>query len=571
VGLLLGLAGCATEEPSSGPYSGLLITVDTTRADALSCYGRFENLTPAMDRLAEGGVLYESAHTVAPLTLPAHASMLTGLYPVRHTVRVNGMWALPESADSLAEAARDAGLQTGAFIASLVLDDTFGLDQGFDTYGTPGPSTGPLTSEYPERDANEVIDEAIAWLRERDPDRRFFAWVHLFDPHYPPKAPDPLPFSASSPIWQGYLGEVARMDREIDRLLGELDDLGLEDETFVLLVGDHGESLGEHGEPTHSMYCNEAVLRVPLLLSYPDGYRAGERSQENVSVVDVNPTMMHALGLNPAASIDGLSLFRSTVPDDRGVYFESYTGFVSYGWSQMAGWLDAQGKYVHTSSTRLYDLDRDPEEIRNLLEAEGGRGKEYREAIAKVAARPALAPEVADVDPNAMQGIRNLGYGFVGDSGETPPHPLEPSALPCPFDRVEDFRRISEAQACLSAGQAARALALVESIVREGPDNPTAIETISSALVQSNRFAEAIPYQERLVRMRPSMATNHRNLSFSLRKAGRVDEAIVRLWEAIQLDPSNARFSDELMWILRDRPEEADAYARRLRELRGGE
>ena len=183
------LGACA---PEPVPTSAILITLDTTRADALGCYGRQGGVTPNLDRMAAEGVLFEAAHTVTPLTLPAHASMLTGLYPIRHSVRENGLWPLPTSAGTLAELASDAGYESVAFVAALVLDRTFGLDQGFAIYDVPPRPTQIAQTHYPERSAKAVVDATLAWLADRDSARPFFLWVHLFDPHAPLAAPAPF-------------------------------------------------------------------------------------------------------------------------------------------------------------------------------------------------------------------------------------------------------------------------------------------------------------------------------------------------------------------------------------------
>ncbi|MEW6071432.1 MAG: sulfatase-like hydrolase/transferase [Planctomycetota bacterium] len=567
--ILLALAtllGCSPA-PGSGPYSVLLLTLDTTRADALSCYGRYAGVTPHLDRLAAESVLYESAHTVAPLTLPAHASILTGLYPVRHGVRLNGVWALPTAAESVAETARAAGVQTAACIASLALDAAFGLDQGFEVYSAPAPVATPQTSEYPERPANEMIDAALDWLRGRDRERRFFLWVHLFDPHWPPT--DPVPLSLPIPPRpREYLGEVARMDREIGRLLDALAAEDLLATTFVAVVGDHGEGLEEHGEPTHAMYCYEGTLRVPLLLRYPDGYRAGERSAENASVVDVQPTLLAAMGFTPGTGVDGVSLFRQTVPAERGVYFESYVGYLSYGWSQTAGWLDARGKYVHSSAPEFFDLAADPAEAHDLAGADPARLAAYRAAIAAVAARPALAAAAAGAD--LAGAIQKLGYGALGRADAAPPHPLADSGRPSPASRLEEFRRQSHAGALLNLGRFAEANEILGPIVRGNPDNVTALQEYTSGLLSAQRFAEAVPLLERLVRERPLQVISQRNLGYALRMVGRADEAVAALWRAVELDPKNEAYFAELRWMLRDRPSAVQEYAARRQALLAG-
>lgn len=572
--LLIGLASCseraeesAVERERRSDFSGLLLTLDTTRADALSCYGKYAGVTPNLDRLAEEGVLYEAAHTAVPLTLPAHASMLTGLYPLRHGVRVNGAFALSPQAETLAEAARAAGLQTAAFIGALVLDETFGLAQGFDVFGKPAVVKTTQTTEYPERPANEVIDEAIQWLRERDRSTRFFLWVHLFDPHWPVDAPDPLDLDAS-PRMKEYLGEVARMDREIGRLLKELEDQQLDRETLVYVVADHGEGLEDHHEPTHGMYCYETTMRVPMILRYPDRQRAGERSQEVVSVVDVHPTMADAMGLEVRPGLDGINLRDGGAPPDRGVYFESYEGFLSYGWGQLSGWLDAEGKYVHSGDPQFFRLSADPGEERNLATARASEMKRYRAAIEKLASLPTLEAAEAEIDPDLAEGIRGLGYVSVGASGQEIPHPLAETGKPSPLEKLGVFRAISHATSLMNRGRGGEALPTLIKIVQENPENMVALQRLASSLLQVKRFKRAIPVLRRLTATYPHDARYLRDLSYALRMAGKEEESIETLWRAIELDRGQPRYFEELMWILKDRAADAEEYRRRYEELR---
>lgn len=271
--LWLGLGLLASGCSGGGAHSVLLITLDTTRADALGAYGRLPSVTPHLDRLAAEGVVYEHAYTVAPLTLPAHASMLTGLYPPRHGVRDNGVAGLAQSAVTLAERARAAGFQTAAFLGAVVLDQGFGLEQGFERYDTParsfygGPSMG-----YAERPAAEVAGLVASWLAERDKDRPFLLWAHLWDAHAPYEPPEALRQRAGG---DAYLGEVAACDVAVGRLCAALAAEGLEDSTLIVVVGDHGESFSEHDEISHGPYVWNTTLQVPLLLRLPDGDKAG--------------------------------------------------------------------------------------------------------------------------------------------------------------------------------------------------------------------------------------------------------------------------------------------------------
>ncbi len=391
--------------------SALLITLDTTRADALGCYGRVPAVTPNLDSLAREGVLFDNAHCAAPSTLPSHASMLTGLYPIRNSVRHNGLQPLPQSARTLAESAKEKGFDTAAFIGSVVLADSFGLNQGFDVYDQPRHEELGVSTHFGERRASDVIDAALAWLKRRDRARPFFMWVHLFDPHAP-YAP-PKEFQTGALAREPYLGEIAFADRELGRLLAALREQKLLDRVAVLAIADHGESFGEHGESSHGVYCYESTLRVPLILRMPGGEH-GVRKNALVSGVDVYPTLAEAMGLAvpPSGEIDGVSLFAPKL--DRGIYFESYYAWNAYRWSPIAGWLDGQGKYLHSSTPEFFDLTADPGEAHDLAsQRDSGR---YEAAISALAARPALVQgDAHGIDEALKQRIRSLGYAGVED------------------------------------------------------------------------------------------------------------------------------------------------------------
>src|SRR5688572_1515952 len=287
------VTGACSDGPA--PARGvILLTLDTTSADALGCYGGSPLVAPHLDLLSLESVVYDAAHTVAPLTLPAHASMLTGLYPPRHRVHDNGIATVPASAATLAELARAGGVQTGAVVASAVLDRAFALDQGFESWEQPARPEPFQTGAPPELNAQQVVGLARRWLAKRDEARPYFLWLHFYDPHAPYAPPSAFLQQAGG---HPYLAEIAALDAAIGDFLAPLRSDGTLDTALVLALADHGESLGDHGEPTHGAFCYEATARVPFLARFPGGRRAGGRSASPVSVVDVLPTALDALGL----------------------------------------------------------------------------------------------------------------------------------------------------------------------------------------------------------------------------------------------------------------------------------
>jgi arylsulfatase A-like enzyme len=275
----------------------LLVTLDTTRADHIGAYGYGGAATPTVDRLAREGILFEHAVAPAPVTLPSHASMLTGVYPTAHGVHNNGNFSLSPKGELVSEVLSRHGWRTAAFVGSFVLDARFGLDQGFEVYD--GPSTpaslepavvgiyGALRSI--RRPANQVVDAAVAWLSTLSPGEKFFAWVHLFDPHEPHRAPEPWRSRLENP----YDAEIAFCDAQIERLLRFLEKRGLTENLLTVVVGDHGESLGEHGERSHGMLLYQSATRVPLVISGAHvADSKGTRVAHPVSIADLAPTFL---------------------------------------------------------------------------------------------------------------------------------------------------------------------------------------------------------------------------------------------------------------------------------------
>ena len=563
--------GCreGTSPDADGRPSAVLITLDTTRADALGCYAGPPGLTPHLDALARESVLYRRAYAVTPLTLPSHTSMLTGLYPIRHTLRTNGESTLPPSAFTLAEAARKGGVQTAAFVSAVVLDDAFGIDQGFDRYDTPKRTLEKTTTEYADRTYSELVAGVRDWLAQRDKTRPFFLWVHVWDAHGPW---NPEPEFARRAPGNPYHGDVAQADHTAGLILEALREAGVYDETFLAVVGDHGEAFREHGEVSHGVYCYESTLRVPLLLRYPDGYRAGETSDEVVSVADIRPTLAAALGLRPDTGLDGRSLYRAGVPADRGVYFESYYGWLIYDWSPVAGWIDAHGKYLHSTQPEFYDIASDPHEGTNLFATRGEDAERYRRAITEIASRPALdGAEAAELDEEQRARIAALGYGSAGPRSAPLPHPLQDTGLRPPRETAEELQLILRATDLLNAGRGGEAEQLHRQILDRNPNNYYSLEFLATLLMQRKDFAAAAPLLQRVMDSERGSASAALNLGICLRATKDEERAVIWLERALEIDANNVRAIRHLfdIWSKKGDMVRARPYAERFRRLTG--
>ena len=528
------LSGCGSAEPRV--ESVVVITLDTTRADAVNLDGRTPTHTPCLASLAAEGITFERAYTTVPLTLPAHASMFTGLVPPRHRVRENGMNPLSDEAQTLAELLSSAGYRTAAFVSAEVLDSFFGLAQGFEVYDQPSADNAPSESGYVERRAGAVVDAAVRWLRDRRADERFFVWVHLFDPHVPYVAQPEFVRAAGG---DAYLGEVAAADAAIGALLGELDALGRAERTLVIVVGDHGESRGEHDEPTHGALCYEATLRVPLIARHPARKQAGESTAAIVSVTDIYPTVLNALGLPVPPNLDGRDLFEPAPDPQRGVYFESMAGFVHYGWSALAGWRDESGKYLHSSVPEYYDVDDDAREVRDLVRERPDDVARARANLERILERPALSLASDHGSAEFAERLRELGYAYAPRENDDWPSPLAPSTQPSPKDRSGELQTLLNAHALQTSGRSDEARSLLLEILDGNPAHLLALDMLGKGLLEEGRYADALPVLRDRATRRSVPLDTLLNLALALEQTGDADGALSVIERAARLVPND--------------------------------
>jgi arylsulfatase A-like enzyme len=425
--LLPATSGCR----ESPPANLLIVSLDTTRADRLGAYGYDRPTSPTLDQLAEQGALFRNAFTTAPSTLPAHSSLMTGLLPPGHGVRANGVFKLAEERNTLAEILSAHGFETGAVIGALPLDTSFGLAQGFDSYdgdfisgfsSNPGGEEGEwLGHQYHdfERRADDVTDRAIRWLEERQ--SRWFLFVHYFDPHLAYEPPGPWDARFEHP----YDGEIAFADAELGRLLETVDELP--GRTLIVLLSDHGEALGEHGEEAHNFYLYNSTLQVPLVIILDGAVEPGTTIEANVSLVDVRPTVLELLGLGDSDPIDGRSLAPALLsrgePENGPVYGETLAPRFEQELPYLSrAVIDGDHKLIRSVtlgerkpevSLELYDMRRDPAERTNLAGTETDlRDRLHRRLVAWSDRLEANAPRAERFDPDAetRRRLEALGY-----------------------------------------------------------------------------------------------------------------------------------------------------------------
>ncbi|MCJ7643243.1 MAG: sulfatase-like hydrolase/transferase, partial [Candidatus Aminicenantes bacterium] len=347
--------------PGTPSYNILLITLDTTRADHLGCYGYKPAKTPNLDRLAQEGIRFARVYCPAPLTLPSHASIMTGLYPVTHGVRNNGH-DLPSGIRTLAEILKGRSYSTAAFVSSFSMDSRFGLDRGFDVYDDTFQSESPFKTQNAERRAKETFARFSRWLEINGKDK-FFGWVHYYDPHLPYDPPSP---SKEEFEKDPYDGEIAYMDRYVGAVLERLKELGILERTLVVIAGDHGEGLGDKVETGHGIFLYEETLRVPLILYNPAVFPRSQVIESQVRLVDVAPTILEIIGLkNEAAGMTGQSLvpwLRGKSRKDLDSLVETVYPRENFGWSELVGLVSGRWKYIQSPRSELYDVKNDPGE-----------------------------------------------------------------------------------------------------------------------------------------------------------------------------------------------------------------
>jgi arylsulfatase A-like enzyme/Flp pilus assembly protein TadD len=526
------------------PTSLLLVTLDTLRADRVGAYGATDVQTPNLDRLAREGVRFAHAVSPAPLTLPAHASLLTGLLPDRHGLRNNGAGRLAQDIPTLAGRLTAAGYRSGAFTGAFVLDRRFGLDRGFDHYDDEVPrSPGGIAALEAERPGREVTNRALAWLREA-PEQPFFAWVHLYDAHAPYEPPEP--FRSAFP-GRPYDGEVAAVDAEVGRLIAELTRLGLDRRTLVAVVGDHGEALGEHGELTHGLLLYEGSLSVPCLLRAPGLLAAGQVVRTPVGIVDLGPTLAGLVGepleSGPQPTLDGRNLSRvlrsGGEPPPSDVHSESLYPAVM-GWSPIASLRRGDLKYIASPEAELFDLARDPGETANLV---GQRPDAARDMAAAIAARcrtdePAESTATVDAETRAM--LAQLGYVTSSE----PPTPAGPAADPKRM--VGLFSRFEEAHWALLDGRLDAARPALEELVRADPANPVFRAQLAEVFRRSGELDRAVDTYREAVAAAPEDPEALYNLGVTLQEAGRASEAVVALRHSLELGPDRSEAHNAL-------------------------
>ena len=520
--LLTGPASASCRSRRSFPSAPiLLISIDTLRADHLRAYGYTGVDTPALDRLTRDSILFENAYSHVPLTLPSHATLMTGRLPPENGVRDNTGYHLDPGLPTLAETLKPSGYATGAAVSSVVLARTSGIDRGFDSYddaievAEPGVSLGSI-----QRSGFQTEALAEKWISEHSA-QPFFFFLHLYEPHAPYEPPEPF---ATRYRASPYDGEIAAADAIVDRFLSFLKARGLYDRSLVVLLSDHGEGLGDHGEDEHGLLLYRESLRVPLLLKLPDGRSAGTRSGSAVGLVDVFPTIAGLVGMAPPSRLAGASLLdpASGSDRDRAIYSETLFPRYHFGWSDLAALTTDRFQYIHGPSPELYDLGEDSTERRNLA---AQKPPAFRKLRAELLAMPRPRRPPGASDPETLAKLAALGY--IGAAS-----PSEDSRnLPDPKDRVEDLRALKLALGLYRDRRLVQAREAFRDLVRKDPAMSDAwggLAEVEHKLGENEGALAALREQDRLIPGSPHVLLSFANEYLEMGRLPEARQAVAR-------------------------------------------
>jgi arylsulfatase A-like enzyme/Flp pilus assembly protein TadD len=545
-----GTSAAAPSAPSAPRRSIVLITLDTTRADHLGSYGWKPARTPNLDALAARGTRFARCDTAAPVTLPSHATILTGLFPPRTGVRDNGTFVLADRVETLAERLAAHGYDTAAAVSAIVLARRHGLNQGFRVYDDDLGAGYDAGTEVAERQAEPTTASALAIAAKLKPP--FFLWVHYYDPHEEYRPPTRLAASMGGPT-RLYDAEIAAVDEQIGVLLSKLPK-----DVDVAVVGDHGEMMGEHGELHHGLLLYRAARRVPLILAGP-GVPAGRTQECLVRTADVTPTLLELAGVPVPAGLDGKSLLAmSGKTCDRTSYSESFLPFFAYKWYPLRSLSTDRFFYLHAPKSSLYQIPSDPEEKTDLgAEQPAALGlweKKLRDQLK--ADGETLDAEMRSenvLTEEQRRQLASLGYTGGGSGGAVR------RDLPDPRDMAEIADALHDAAAGIQQGKCKEALPRLQEIVKKDPHNFPALTLAGNCLEEAGRWDSALALFQRASQENEMSAVPVANIAGCLKQLGRKAEAEKEYRHALTLDPTQGEAASNLAQLLDDRGERAEA------------
>jgi arylsulfatase A-like enzyme/Flp pilus assembly protein TadD len=540
----------------------IVITIDTLRADHLGCYGYKQIRTPNIDALAGDGFRFEHAFAVVPVTLPSHTTIFTGTYPMFSGMHDFADNKLNATQPTLASVLKQQGYATGAVVASAVLDSRFGLNRGFDFYYDHFDFSRLQESNLDEmeRPGDSVADLALDWL-SKNSQGKFFFWMHLYDPHYPYRPPTPYIEEYKD---HPYDGEIAFADGQVGRVIRFLKEKGLYQNTVIVLSGDHGESLGEHGEKTHGFFIYNATLHVPLVFHIP-GDAGGKSVSASASLADLMPTALQVLNVEVPSDVQGRSLLPLMKDEKgeaaRGLYAETFLPRIHFNWSELRGVETEKYHFIEAPKPELYDVQRDPGETQNLITQKKAVAEEMRAQLNSTIRQYSVGKELAEktgLDPALMERLKSLGYaGFSGGgSSATPNH-----SLPDPKDRIDTYELISDAIENSQHGQYAESVEKLNSAMKTEPSSVSIHYLLGLDYYRLGDFAKSATELQQVMQASPDYALASFHLGLAYARSGRPDDALATFKRTLELDSTNfsAAYNLGMLYLQKNMVKEAGA------------
>jgi arylsulfatase A-like enzyme/Tfp pilus assembly protein PilF len=526
---------------AQGPAPNVvIITIDTLRADHLGCYGYKGIHTPAIDALASDSARFERAYTSVPVTLPSHTGIFTGTYPMLSGMHDFAANTLNPSQPTLASVLKDKGYVTGAVLGSAVLDSRFGLNHGFDFYYDHFDFSRLQESNLDEmeRPGNVVADVTLDWLA-KNYQKKFLLWMHLYDPHYPYRPPAPFDSEYKD---RPYDGEIAFADAQVGRVISFLKQKGLYKNTLIVLSGDHGESLGEHGEQTHGFFIYNSTLHVPLILHLPGGAQ-GKSVSKLVNLADLMPTILQALKIDVPSQVQGknlLPLLDEKDSEGRSLYAETFLPRIHFNWSELRGVETENYHFIDSPKPELYDLTKDPGETQNLYAQKKAVSEEMHAKLAALIREYSASKELAQktgLDPALMERLKSLGYaGFSGGGGDPT---ITDRSLADPKDRIQVYELISDAMAESQHGQYAESSEKLKAAQKTDPDSVPIHYLLGLNYYRMREFTGAVQEFQQVLKFSPDYTLAVFYLGLAYAQNGDIDRAIATLKRTLELDSTN--------------------------------
>ncbi len=574
--IILILPGCGNKDKSSsgnsrdlkkGSYNVLLITIDTLRYDRLSIYSDKYSKTPNIDKVAKDSFIFTRGFAHNPVTLPSHTNIMTGTTPLYHGISDNSGFVLEKRFLTLAEHLKDNGYETGAFIGAFPLDSRFGLNQGFDLYDDNYGTHSSLELFFVERKAEKVIDPAMNWLSERG--KKWFCWVHIFDPHQPYLPPPPYDNQYKDDL---YSGEVAYVDAALGKLFNYLRDNGKYDNTLIIITGDHGEALGEKGEKTHAYFAYNNTIHIPFIIKTPSG--DGVTIRENVSHIDIFPTVCDLVGVEIPRHIQGNSLKPVMEGKQKGeeyIYFESLGPYLNRGWAPLRGFIHGNDKFIDQPIREFYDLSKDMDEGSNIIGKKNGGNLKYD--LSKLIKRLTNSDKIersGNLDADTKKKLKSLGY-FSGTNRNKKEVfsekddlktllPIQDKMLEAlalrqsgnlrgSISKLKEIIKISPgylliyshlAKLYQEMGKTELAVSIIRQGLNNNPGDPSLLAKLGIFLVENRQPGKAIEILEQSIILQKYDPESFNYLGVAYYRNGNFDKALENYSKALELDRNYA-------------------------------